>query len=213
MHVPGFPLACITAAVLLLGAGCNGPIDRGLSYSKDTTLLPPPSLQEQQRAAPTGPMSLMSSAFQDGQSIPLMYACEGQDFSPPVSFENVPTNAVSLALIMRDADAAYDHWTVFNIPPAASGIPAGDIPPGLLGATTNERLGYKGPCPPQGPAHRYVFTLYALDTPIALPEGTATADISAAIQGHVISSAVLNGTFVARAVAQPPVSASSTNNP
>jgi hypothetical protein len=29
--------------------------------------------------------------------------------------------------------------------------------------------GYDAPCPPRGPAHRYFFRLYALDSALALP--------------------------------------------
>ena len=51
-----------------------------------------------------------------------------------------------------------------------------------------------GPPPGSGP-HRYYFTLYALDTELDLPDDTTRADLEAAIDGHVIESAQIMGTY------------------
>jgi len=59
-------------------------------------------------------------------------------------------------------------------------------------------FGYDGPCPPWNDtiAHRYVFTLYALDVATLPVEGAFTgADVMQAIQGHVISLASLTGVY------------------
>ncbi len=156
----------------LLGAGCNGGRSNPLTSSSATSLLPSPSLQQQraQRPAPTGPLAISSSAFQDGKPIPDTYTCKGQDFSPPISFTNAPTNAVSMALIMKDADAPYTHWALYNIAPEATGVGEGDVPPGAAGQGTGGRLGYEGPCPSAGKMHHYVFTYYALDNVVDLQD-------------------------------------------
>ena len=48
---------------------------------------------------------LTSSAFSNGQGIPTRYTCDGEDISPPLSFEGSPSDARSLVLIVDDPDA------------------------------------------------------------------------------------------------------------
>jgi hypothetical protein len=58
--------------------------------------------------------------------------------------------------------------------------------------------GYDGPCPPWNDSirHRYVFTVYALDTAHLIVHGTFTAkDVEAAISGHVLGQASITGTY------------------
>lgn len=49
--------------------------------------------------------SLTSPAFTKGGAILAKYTCDGDDISPPLSWNGVPENAQSLALIMDDPDA------------------------------------------------------------------------------------------------------------
>jgi Raf kinase inhibitor-like YbhB/YbcL family protein len=58
--------------------------------------------------------------------------------------------------------------------------------------------GYDGPCPPWNDelAHRYVFTLYALDVPRCEVQGRfGGAEVLEAIAGHVLARASLTGTY------------------
>jgi Raf kinase inhibitor-like YbhB/YbcL family protein len=58
--------------------------------------------------------------------------------------------------------------------------------------------GYDGPCPPWNDAiaHRYVFTLYALDVPaLDVPARFNGADARRAMQGHVLAQAALTGRY------------------
>jgi len=57
------------------------------------------------------------------------------------------------------------------------------------------RIGYGGPCPPSGPAHRYFFKLYALDAKTKLKAGGAKADLERAMQGHILAQAELMGRY------------------
>ena len=50
-------------------------------------------------------MQITSSAFRDGDEIPVKYTCEGKDLSPPLAFSDVPEDAKSLVLIVDDPDA------------------------------------------------------------------------------------------------------------
>jgi Raf kinase inhibitor-like YbhB/YbcL family protein len=93
------------------------------------------------------------------------------------------------------------HWVYFDLPKDTRELAEGDgapVPGGpapLHGRNDFGNLGYGGPCPPQGPAHRYFFKLYALDAPLGLSEGATKADVEAAMQDHVIAEAQLMGTY------------------
>lgn len=59
-------------------------------------------------------------------------------------------------------------------------------------------FGYDGPCPPQNDvmAHRYIFTLYALDVPtLHLPGTFKGGDALRALQGHVLGQACITGFY------------------
>ena len=59
-------------------------------------------------------------------------------------------------------------------------------------------FGYDGPCPPWNDAiaHRYVFTLYALDIANVAVDGKFTgAQVREAIAGHVLEQASLSGRY------------------
>lgn len=58
--------------------------------------------------------------------------------------------------------------------------------------------GYDGPCPPWNDeiVHRYVFTLYALDTPrLALPDRFSGADAITAMRAHVLAQSSVTGRY------------------
>ncbi len=152
-------------------------------------------------------LALSSPAFTPGGEIPALFTCEGQDLSPALDWTGVPEAAESLVLIVDDPDApdpsapkmTWVHWVLYNIPPAARGLPKGvaarDLPAGTKEGTNDwKRTGYGGPCPPIG-RHRYFHKLYALDT--VLPDlGTAAkVRVEAAMRGHVIAQAELVGTY------------------
>jgi len=150
-------------------------------------------------------MQLSSTAFTAGGGIPRRHTCEGDDSAPPLSWRDVPPGAKSLALIVDDPDApdpaapkrTWVHWILFDIPPAAGGLPEGGkpLPEGTReGLNDWTRTGYGGPCPPIG-RHRYYFRLFALD--LVLPDlGQPTrTKLLASMEGHVAVSAELMGTY------------------
>lgn len=121
---------------------------------------------------------LQSSALASGGEIPVQYTCDGADRSPPLRWSDPPAKTKSFALIVDDPDApggAWVHWLLYGIPAGLrelpEGIPARDTVPGIgtQGLNDFRKVGYGGPCPPRGPAHRYFFKLYALDTELTLP--------------------------------------------
>ena len=106
-----------------------------------------------------------------------------------------PTAAKSFALTVFDPDAnpprGWWHWIVLDIPANVHEFAAGTVPRAVRQATNSfGDAGYGGPCPPPGPLHHYVFTLYALDT--AHVDGTPDA---ATFAKHALAHATLIGTY------------------
>jgi Raf kinase inhibitor-like YbhB/YbcL family protein len=63
------------------------------------------------------------------------------------------------------------------------------------GMTDFRRVGYGGPCPPPGPAHRYVFTLYALSETLKLPAGATKTVLLEAVKKVTLEQAVVVGMY------------------
>jgi len=57
-------------------------------------------------------MNISSSEFSNNEDIPEKYTCDGDDFSPPLTIENIPKNAKSMALIVEDPDAPGEHLLI-----------------------------------------------------------------------------------------------------
>jgi Raf kinase inhibitor-like YbhB/YbcL family protein len=151
--------------------------------------------------------SISSHAFDDGQAIPARYTCQGEDISPDLHWHGVPAKTRSLAMIVDDPDApdprapktTWVHWVLYNMPPAATGLPEGattdNLPAGSEeGLNDWKRTGYGGPCPPIG-RHRYFFKLYALDTVLEGLRRPTKAQVEEAMQGHVIEKTEFVGTY------------------
>lgn len=144
-----------------------------------------------------GNMQITSSAFSEGEMIPVIYTADGQNISPPLEFSDVPEGTLSLVLICEDPDApmtTWDHWLAWNIPPDMKTIASGTTPPGQAGRNGWGKFGYGGPAPPSG-THRYFFKLIALDTLLDLPNGSYKGDLEKAMKGHVVARAQLMGKY------------------
>jgi len=182
--------------IAVLGALCScGP-------SADVP--PEPSVPE---------ISLRSPAFEPDGPIPSRFSCEGDDHSPPLSWDDPPEQTQSFALTCIDPDApigSFDHWMMGNIPADLRGLPEAvptdevitslpDVDADLQinqGVNDFGNVGYGGPCPPEGQTHRYVFRLYALDvSAIDLPEEFTSADLHQALEGHIVGFGKLVGTY------------------
>jgi Raf kinase inhibitor-like YbhB/YbcL family protein len=113
-------------------------------------------------------MELTSTAFEDGDTVPVRFTCKGDDLSPPLAWSDVPEGTTELRVSLTDPDApggTFVHWLVTGIDPSSAGVGQGAVPPG---GTQHENgfgeANYRGPCPPPGDSpHRYVFTVEALD--------------------------------------------------
>ena len=145
-----------------------------------------------------GNLLISSPAFGHNARIPDKYTCDGGDVNPPLTMENVPAGAKSLALIVDDPDAPagmWVHWVLWNISPTAGEIRENSVPAGgVQGKNDWRRNRYGGPCPPSG-THRYFFKLYALDSTLNLGPDTVKADLEKAMEGHIMATAQLIGLY------------------
>jgi Raf kinase inhibitor-like YbhB/YbcL family protein len=167
-------------------------------------------LQAQQQAAPPpSKFKLMSPAYSEGSMIPTQYSCADTNAgSPALQWSNPPAGTMSFAVVLHDTDAApgknsmdVTHWIFWNIPGSSTSVSANvkvDATPDGIAQGKNVRNvnGFQPPCPPPGAQpHHYIFELYALDTKLDLPAGSARADLLKAMDGHVIGKATYVGLF------------------
>ncbi|MGA2864766.1 MAG: YbhB/YbcL family Raf kinase inhibitor-like protein [Verrucomicrobiota bacterium] len=151
-----------------------------------------------------GNMQLTSTAFTNGAPIPAKYTYDGKNVSPPLKWSGVPAEAKSLVLIADDPDApvgTWVHWVVYDLPASVAEL-SEDVPKtqALAGGAKQglndfRLLGYGGPSPPPGKAHRYFFKLYALDRPLGLKPGATKKDVERAMANHLLAQTQFMGTY------------------
>lgn len=146
----------------------------------------------------SGNMKLLSSVFENNQSIPPKYTCDGENVNPPLEIKEMPEGAETLVLIVDDPDApggTFVHWIVWNIPPSISLIKENSAPEGAIqGINDFGKNSYSGPCPPSG-THHYHFKLYALDQSLVLDSAARKEDLEKAMETHILEQAELIGLY------------------
>jgi Raf kinase inhibitor-like YbhB/YbcL family protein len=115
------------------------------------------------------------------------FGCHGENVSPHLSWENAPAGTQSFAVTIYDKDAptgsGFWHWVIFNIPADVKELKsgAGDIVKALAPKDAIQvnndagAPGYIGPCPPQGAAHEYLITVFALKSKLPLDKNATPA--------------------------------------
>jgi len=179
-------LIAVLGLVSTAGVSADKPKDRFELYSPDAQLR-------------TGmPALYVANAF----------GCTGGNTSPPLAWRNPPAGTKSFVVTLFDKDerstpSGWWHWVVYDIPASTDHLAAGagaerraGLPPGAQhGRTDLGNAAYHGPCPDKGdPAHRYVFSIYALSVD-KLPVG---AEASGAMVTSTTRESLLGkATFVA----------------
>jgi hypothetical protein len=181
-------LASRIAATILIAAG----------------LLSTASCQSNTVKASTPTLHVVSSAFNEGGTIPADFTCDGVNVSPPLRWSNPPASTASIAVVADDPDASsgdFTHWIVYNLPPTARQLPKNVSPVPVLasgakqGQNDFEKIGYSGPCPPEGAPHHYHFHVYALDKRLGFTDTIRRGDIDSAIEGHIVAEGELVATY------------------
>lgn len=125
------------------------------------------------------------------------FGCTGENHSPAIAWNGAPEGTRSFLLEIHDPDAptgvGFFHWLVADLPASVDALPFDAAASGLPGGVVQTRTDfgtntYGGPCPPPGPAHRYIVTVYALDTPqLGVDADTAPAVVRFMLRGHTLA--------------------------
>jgi len=176
-------------------------------------------------------MTLRSATFVDGGTLPVSMintipnsagentctanGAPGGNESPQLTWRHAPPDTRSFVVIAYDITAQFTHWQMYNIPADTTSLPQDAGAPGSVYGVQNGndffQPNYSGPCPPttlEPHAHKYQFTVYALDRflPVvhtfgdfvpAGPEGVYQELMEASRRGHVLASASIAGFFSA----------------
>jgi Raf kinase inhibitor-like YbhB/YbcL family protein len=193
----GLVLACIGASLNMVAPAQNPPA----------------------KPAPRLVLWVTTTAWADGAEIPMTNAARGDNKSPAFEFHwnlgtnpgTAPESLQTYAVIFHDVENSSNktsadtlHWSAFNIPGSAKGLPeglgSGDLPDGTrngpgIAARQGKAPAYFGPGAGPGPIHHYVFEFYALDTKLDLPATTTREDILKAMDGHIVGKAAWFGRF------------------
>jgi Raf kinase inhibitor-like YbhB/YbcL family protein len=155
----------------------------------------------------TARLDLTSKAFVFNGRLPVRFTADGDGASPPLSWEGVPREAESLALIVEDADSPTPHPLVHAI---VVGLPSGSgsLEEGALNSPRPEGAGvdlgrnsffqqaWLPPDPPRAHGeHRYVFQLYALRAGTPFSDVPGRREFIAAILERAVAVGCLIGTY------------------
>lgn len=159
-------------------------------------------------AQSTSDMELSSSAFNNNESIPVQFTCDGENISPPLSISDAPLGTASFVLVMDDPDIPqqikdsrgiekFNHWSVYGLPADTTAIKEGttDLKMGLNG---RGEAAYTGPCPPadmEPLEHRYIFRVYALPQALDFAETPTLDELEQAAQAISLGTATLIGRY------------------
>lgn len=151
----------------------------------------------------------ITSSFGNGEPIPEQHSADGDNASPPLSWQGAPEGTKSFVIIADDPDAAapkpFNHWLLYDLPADVTALREGlPTEPLLLdpkgakqGANDTGATGYFGPKPPvDDPSHSYHFQIFALDVAtLDLKPGATRSEILSAMRGHVLAKGEITGQF------------------
>jgi hypothetical protein len=182
-------LAALAAAATLALGACSDP---GGAAGPEASL-----------GGVTSPLKVTSEDFADGGGLASTFAagedrCPGDNLNPQLTWSEGPAGTASYAIALNDPDArGYSHWLHVDIPADVQSVARGGSAglPGIAGRGTNGTDAYFGPCPPS--QHHYVFTVYALDVPLAPDHALTWAEFAESADGHVLAVGSITGVFPA----------------
>jgi Raf kinase inhibitor-like YbhB/YbcL family protein len=159
------------------------------------------------RERKTARLDLRSSAFAFNARIPPCYTADGDGISPPLTWEQIPPGADSLALIVEDADAPTPHPLVHAIVVDLE-AEDGELKDGALdsdhhrgaGLETGRNSFFKHawlpPDPPPGHGeHRYVFQMFALREGPLLSQFCGRGEFIDAVLERAVGVGCVIGTY------------------
>ena len=183
-----------TASVDILGAAAAGG---------------PPVLAKQLAPARGGSrITVTSSAFSGGGTIPDQNTQNGEDMSPALAWTKGPPGTRSYVVLAEDAGVdgkdPIVHRVMYDISLAITRLAPGIAPDakfefGSQGKNIAGKTGYIGPKPPAGQTHPYHFEVFALNTKLNLDPANADRDaVVTAMKGKVLASGDLIGDYTGK---------------
>ena len=132
--------------------------------------------------APVGSFAL-TPQWAEGAQIDARFTC-ASGISPSLTFQNVASDVVTLALSIVDETANNAvQWIVANMQPSETVLAEGSVPTGAIEATNSlGTVGFGAPCPPAGETHTYRLTGYGLSQQLELENGVDSATLIQAIE-------------------------------
>ncbi len=127
--------------------------------------------------------------------------CNGKNIAPTIKWNDPPAKTKSFAITVYDPDmptgGGWWHFISYNIPRDVREFNANIITKGAINITNDSGIkSYMGPCPPSGAiAHRYVYTVYALDSELNLPPISTAGIATYMINRHKIAAASMVATY------------------
>lgn len=149
-------------------------------------------------------IAVSSSAFADGDALPVRFTDDGAGTSPPLQWDGVPAGSAAVAIVVEDADsptpAPLVHLIAYPLPgddgQLAEGAGSTEPPAVPLGPNSFLKNAWLPSDPPPGHGgHRYVFQVFALDAAPDLGEHPGRGKIVDALIEHAVAKGVLIGTY------------------
>jgi Raf kinase inhibitor-like YbhB/YbcL family protein len=145
-----------------------------------------------------GSFTVTSPAVVDGGRLPKDFTGDGASATLPLEWTGIPKGTQSFALIMHHIapDQTKWYWILYDIPATATGLPRNVRGVGTLGSNTvNDRCEYAPPHS-KGPGDKtYIYTVYALSSPIRLdvePAAVGRDVLLSAMKDKILASAQLH---------------------
>lgn len=154
-------------------------------------------------------LSVTSEDFADGEPLPESAGFGFGNTSPQLSWSGAPEATRSFLLLCHDPDApvigGFDHWAVVGIPADVTSLDRGagtfglQIGDGIAVTLLNDygTRDYGGCAPPEGDRlHRYIFTVWALDTDnTGLDASASVAKAQFSTLDNVLARGSITGTY------------------
>ena len=160
--------------------------------------------------ASTPKITLTSTSIKAGQTIADDFSQNGANKSPQLTWTAGPATTKAYVVVAQDTTTTNatptQHWIIWNIPATLTSLPEGvalgvnpTSPAGAMQATAGGNAGYRGPKPPAGSVHNYVFQVFALDAPLAGLDTMVTAPmLVTAIMGHVVAAGSFSAPYTGK---------------